>query len=1026
MSEQKDLKRTEKRKHRIYSDENTVTPELFGNPPVKYRGAPFWAWNCRLDPAKLKEQISCFREMGFGGFHMHARPGLDLPYMGEAFLDRVSLCVEQAEKLGLTPRLYDEDRWPSGFAGGEAVKGHPEYRRRALHFTRVAGENARTVGRYDICLNQDGTLASFRLLKSGEKAEGMEWLAQVVLDEDTLRYSNSAYIDTLNPEAVKRFISLTHERYQKKLGNRLGTTVPSIFTDEPRTPVQSALPCALGEEEAVLPWTDSLPDTFLAATGRDIVASLPELVWDLPGQKPSQLRWLYYDHVAELFAKGFFDTIGSWCDDAEIDFSGHLMDEFPLDRSVAVSGEAMRCYCGMSIPGIDMLCGLYEYTTAKQAQSVVRQMDKDGMLSELYGVIGWDGDFREHKLQGDWQAALGVTLRVPHLAWCSMQGERKRDFPQSIFYQSPWYKEYPLIEDHFARVCMAMTQGRAVCRIGVIHPIESFWLHCGPADCSRQAMERIERNWENVTEWLLFGGYDFDFISESMLPELCAEGGAPLCVGRSRYDAVVVPECETLRTGTLERLRKFRDEGGTVVFMGEPPAYADAVPDPGPKELAERSETIPFEKEAILTALREFREIGLVNADGSRASDLLYQLREDEDGRWLFLAHGKKPEKGKDTIGKEIILTLRGEWKAELYDTLSGEIRPLSSSYQEEGTVLPLLLYTHDSVLLRLTRGRNEKTEKEACGECVSEIPVPIPEENAYTLSEPNVLLLDTAQYRLDDEAWQPEEEILRLDHLCRRKLDWHGGLQPWLIPDEAPEHTLSLRFRVHSDIERDDIHLALENLQKTEIRWNGNAVPGKASGWYVDRDIRTVLLPPLKKGENILELTMPFERKVNTEWCYLLGSFGVCVQGSEKRLTEPAKALGFSDIVPQTLPFYSGKVTYHIPFWTPAGGTLSVCAAEYNAALLKGRVDDGESHVIAFAPYAMKTKVPAGCHILHLTAFINRTNGFGPVHHAGRNVSWFGQEAWKTTGSEWTYEYVLRKEGILSAPVLTLRPHED
>ena len=83
-----------------------------------------------------------------------------------------------------------------------------------------------------------------------------------------------------------------------------------------------------------------------------------------------------------------------------------------------------------------MLCGNREYTTAKQAQSIVRQMGKNGMLSELYGVIGWDGDFREHKLHGDWQAALGVTQRVHHLAWFSMRGYRKRDYPQSIFYQS--------------------------------------------------------------------------------------------------------------------------------------------------------------------------------------------------------------------------------------------------------------------------------------------------------------------------------------------------------------------------------------------------------------------------------------------------------------------------------------------------------------------------------------------------------------------------------------------------------------
>lgn len=37
------------------------------------------------------------------------------------------------------------------------------------------------------------------------------------------------------------------------------------------------------------------------------------------------------------------------------------------------------------------------------------------------------------------------------------------------------------LEDHFARVNTAMTRGKAAVRVGVIHPIESYWLHWGPS-----------------------------------------------------------------------------------------------------------------------------------------------------------------------------------------------------------------------------------------------------------------------------------------------------------------------------------------------------------------------------------------------------------------------------------------------------------------------------------------------------------------------------------------------------------------
>lgn len=230
------------------------------------------------------------------------------------------------------------------------------------------------------------------------------------------------------------------------------------------------------------------------------------------------------------------------------------------------------------------------------------------------------------------------------------------------------------------------------------------------------------------------------------------------------------------------------------------------------------------------------------------------------------------------------------------------------------------------------------------------------------------------------------------------------------------------MRFQVDSEIEAGGVQLAVENLDKVEIRWNGEAVSNRAVGWYVDRDIQTVPLPPVKMGKNALELTIPFEKKETAEWCYLLGDFGVQVQGREKKLTRRAETLRFGSIVPQTLPFYSGTVTYHIPFYAPDTGMLCGRFPGFHAALLKCSVDDGAARAVAFAPYELKEQVAAGAHTLHVTAYINRTNGFGPVHNADRNVKWFGSDAWKTMGDLWTYEYVLQEEGVMSVPSLTLR----
>jgi len=85
----------------------TLSAAAFAKPGPEYRGAPFWSWNCKLDRAKLLRQTGWLAEMGLGGWHIHARTGLDTPYMGPEFLDHVKACVEDGRaRGGLRTWLY--------------------------------------------------------------------------------------------------------------------------------------------------------------------------------------------------------------------------------------------------------------------------------------------------------------------------------------------------------------------------------------------------------------------------------------------------------------------------------------------------------------------------------------------------------------------------------------------------------------------------------------------------------------------------------------------------------------------------------------------------------------------------------------------------------------------------------------------------------------------------------------------------------------------------------------------------------
>lgn len=1025
--------------------ESELSLSLFEHPTCEYRGTPFWAWNNKLCEDQLCRQIDILHEMGFGGFHMHARTGLGTKYLSEEFMQMVKSCVNKAKNDHMRAYLYDEDRWPSGFAGGYVTK-NPAYRAHSLLFTPTpygkgkvldfnvsaadAGrsENGELLGVYDIVLNADGSLKSGQKMDADAPAQGRKWYAYLETQNPSSWFNNQTYVDTLSPEAMQEFIRITYESYLAAVGADFGDVVPSIFTDEPQFSRKQTLNFATDEMDVTLPWTPDLPQTYMQAYGFDILEHLPELIWDLPDKMPSKARYCYHDHIAERFAEAFADQCGGWCRKHGIALTGHMMEEPTLFSQTAALGEAMRSYRSFDLPGIDMLCDWTEFTTAKQAQSAVHQYGYEGMLSELYGVTGWDFDFRGHKFQGDWQAALGVTVRVPHLSWVSMAGEAKRDYPASISYQSPWYKEYSYVEDHFARVNTALTRGKPIVKVGVIHPVESCWLYWGPKEENALERQILDDHFADITRWLLFGLYDFNFISESLLPSQCEKAGNPMQVGKMAYDVVIVPDCRTLRHTTIERLRDFAAAGGKVIFMGTAPEWVDAIPSDEAKALYQSCTHISFDKGALYKELEPYRALSIRRTDGTLTDNLITQYREDGDCRWLFVVHGIKPKMPDVLNEMPIIITVDGCVKAELYDTVDGKVKPVS--YQNVGgkTRISVTLHEFESLLFKLTPQQKPQSVK------LSQMREKVCEQQIlrqvdYTLSEDNALLLDIAEYALDDHAYAPAEELLRADNILRAQagLPLRGGeiAQPWVTESEQKEqseHTARLRFVFDSEQEFAGCRLALESAELAQITLNGAVVTAKPEGYYVDESIGTVALPPLCRGRNVIEVAYPFTDKLQIEWCYLLGSFGVKISGIDRTLTALPEKLGFGDIVPQGLPYYTGNLTYTFEIELAKKQQAAAVISYYRGAGMRIFCDGADKGMLVYPPYRCELgTLDAGKHNIEVVLYGNRFNGFGAVHNCDRTVSWHGPGAWRSTGDAFSYEYQLKELGVLKSPVIEL-----
>ena len=1007
----------------------------FLSPGPEFRGAPFWAWNAKLEPGELRRQIRIFKRMGLGGFFMHSRVGLGTPYLSKEWFDCIKACADEARKQGLKAHLYDEDRWPSGAAGSLVTRDDRYKARRccaefyARRADAVKVTEGRTLAWFSVRLGKTPKGGSLQVTKPRRLgspdefkcAPGRRLLRFAVrLNAKSSWFNGETYLDTLNPEAVKKFVEVTHEAYFRETGKDFGELLPSIFTDEPNFN-------HFGPRNT-LPWTDELPEIFRKTYGKDILDLLPEIFF-VSVRRLSPARRLYYDLLTALFCRAFSKTVGEWCGKHHIAMTGHALGEDLLDQSLYV-GAAMRFYEYMQMPGIDLLTEHWRiFNTAKQCVSMARQFGRQWRLSETYGCTGWDFPFSGHKALGDWQYALGINFRCQHLAWYSAEAQAKRDYPASISYQSPWWEKYAVVEDYFARLGAILSEGEEIRDILVIHPIESAWMEMDPA-APWGSLAGAEKRFAAVTETLLAEKLDFDFGDEEILSRYGKVKGKTIFVNKASYKAVLVPRLLTIRKSTIDLLAKFAEAGGEVIYLDRPPRFLDGVPSPGIAPVFAK-----FARASLAGAVKllgECRRVSVTAPSGRQIGPVLARLAENTEGFSLFLcnygANFNATFVKNDVMVRERRLTfprahvvLRLPRRGDVWelDPRRGSARKIPYTFRNGRYSFDTSFGELESRLYIITEkapGLPETPPAPVTAGKSSTLPA---EKWKCTLSEPNVLVLDHPAWRLGKEARREEMFILHLDREIRRILGKppRGGamVQPWLRSG-APrdrETGLELVYTIRVDeVPKSDCKLAVEHPEFYSFELNGRKLAGKASGSWFDRSLACLPVPAsmLKKGENRLVLRTKYRAdQPGLESLFLLGDFGV----RSDTLTRAPRTLDIGDWCAQGLPYYAGNVTLAREVEVPApGATVSFPA--WRGVLLGVRVDNGPEKLLPWAPYGVE--LPAGKHTLAVTVYGHRRNAMGPFYCATPWPPWTGADQFTASQSA---KRQLVPCGLLEPPVL-------
>ncbi|MBE3577599.1 MAG: hypothetical protein IMX00_07890 [Limnochordales bacterium] len=608
----------------------------FLSPGKEYRPAPFWSWNGRLTPERVKQQIELLHEQGFGGFFMHSRVGLISPYLGDEWMSAVAASVEAARKLDMEAWLYDEDKWPSGFAGGIVPALAPEYRQHGLRSrlvdlaevrAKIADKLKDTPGErvfiYELQWSEPGRLSAYRRLNGVTDAlrqhttethrpesqkehpdlpelKKAQQKSYLISEEFTMPagdewYNGECYVDLLDGRATQAFLAVTHEAYRKVIGKDFGPHVPGIFTDEPN--FRWPLPADSS------PWTPSLPQVFQELHGFDLLEHLPLLFFD--GEAAARIRYCYWRTLLHLFLHNFTIPYSRWCEENGIAMTGHYLEEDSLVSQATCIGAAMPHYIYQHVPGIDHLGrNIDNPWTLKQVSSVAHQTGKTRVLCEIFGTAGHSMSFADQKWIADFHFALGVNFMNQHLTLYSMTGERKRDYPANISWAQPYWPYYRVFNDYAARAAFFTSQGKPAVPLLLIHPICSAWalLPAYIAGQDRRKAEepvrQLDERFRALFSALLAHQRDFDLGDETIIARMGAvkggEGGQgdqagqggdgsdtpAFVIGRQEYRVVVVPPVVHLERSTLRLLVEFARRGGPVILMAPVPEMVSGERDP--------------------------------------------------------------------------------------------------------------------------------------------------------------------------------------------------------------------------------------------------------------------------------------------------------------------------------------------------------------------------------------------------------------------------------------------------------------
>jgi hypothetical protein len=954
--------------------------KLLAEPPKEYSTAPFWVWNDELSEERVLGTLRMFRERGIRQVIVHPRPGLMTPYLGERWFALWKVALAEAERLDMLLWIYDENSYPSGFAGGHVPEAMPESRGRGLVLreSKAPPEPQSDVLAVFQVLDDRCADVTARVRGGEEMPEGTYLAATIARAGDNAWHGGRCYVDLLYPGVTQKFLEITLDAYVREMGAELGRRIPGSFTDEPEL-----------QPAGGLPWTDDLPAQFLQRWEYPLVETLPSL--ERQTGEWQRVRHNYYQTLLDLMIERWGRPYYEYCARHKLEFTGHYWEhEWPHCRMVP---DTMAMYAWMQRPGIDTLMNEYDegvhaqfgnVRAVKELASAAAQCGRARTLCEAYGAGGWDLRLADMKRIGDWLVVLGVNTLNEHLSYVSLRGGRKRDHPQSFGDHDPWWEAYGDLEAYFARLCAVLSQGTRVGDVLVLEPTTTAWMYQTPAG-NEPRLKEIGDTFQKLVTDLEQAQVEFDLACESILEQRGAVEGGQLVIGPCRYRTVVLPPLtENLNRATTKLLEQFMETGGAVLCCGEPPTRVEGAPAEWGTHAAEQPSWRKVQAAELAGRLAKSADGFVVTPQAGKPGPVFHQRRQLADGQVVFVVNTSL-----DAPNEVTIAARAGGF--EQWDAQTGATRSAVFERGADGSVT--MTCTVPPCGSRLLFLPNAACEPAAPVTETTEVIEPVAPLVVQRVG-PNVLTLDFVDVEVGGET-KTNIHVLRAADLIFQKHGlpknpWEGAVQ---FKDELIKRTFpaesgfaaTYRFTIRTEVPH-ELWLVVERPDLYTITCNGKPVQAPVGEWWLDRSFGKLPLAGVAQvGENVVRIeARPMTVYHELEAACVIGDFGVVPVEKGFEIV-PAPKLELGPWNAQAQPLYGGGVAYRAKFELApqAGRTLRVALGKWYGAAAKVVVNGQPAGYIVAPPgdCDITKQARAGTNEIEVVVWGTLKNTLGPHH---------------------------------------------